>query len=303
LKGMSLNVISQSAELAQRVAQYRNNRLRVGFVPTMGALHAGHGALIEQARRENEAVVVSIFVNPLQFDRKADLELYPRDLNKDLAFCEALGTDTVYAPSPEELYPREQLAFAEVPALEPYLCGRYRPGHFRGVATVVLKLFNIVRPDRAYFGEKDAQQLAIIRRMVQDLNVPVRIVPVATVREFDGLAMSSRNVRLTPSQRQIAPILYKALTTAAELLAAGESSVNAVRGKSIAPLLAQPGLKLEYFEVCEPETLEPLDQVGDSALIAGAMFLGDVRLIDNITWHRKWKRGRNRTRLLARCNG
>lgn len=284
---MSSNVISGAAELSRRLAQFRNGGVSVGLVPTMGALHAGHGALMERARRENDVVVVSIFVNPLQFDRKTDLELYPRDLNADVAFCEALRTDIVYAPSAQDLYPREQLAFAEVPALEPFLCGRYRPGHFRGVATVVLKLLNIVRPHRAYFGEKDAQQLAIMRRMVEDLNVPCSIVPVATVRERDGLAMSSRNVRLTPSERQIAPILYAALNTACALIDAGERCMSLVREKSIAPLLAQPALKLEYFEICDPDTLEPLGELRSSALIAGAMFLGDVRLIDNVLWRRK----------------
>lgn len=286
MKAESAIVLSNSGEVARYLAKVRETRASIGFVPTMGALHAGHRSLIEQARKENGVVAVSIFVNPLQFDRKQDLDHYPRELERDLAFCESLGVDLVYAPLPGDLYPREQLAFVEVPALERFLCGRYRPGHFRGVATVVLKLLNIVRPDRAYFGEKDAQQLAIIRRMVEDLNVPARIVPVATAREPDGLALSSRNVRLTPLQREVAPILYGALKTAADLLSSGERSGSRVREKAIAPLLEKSDLKLEYFEICDVDTLEPLADVQDSALIAAAMFLGEVRLIDNVIWRR-----------------
>lgn len=250
----------------------------------MGALHAGHGALIERARNENDFVAVSIFVNPLQFDRKQDLDAYPRELRNDLSFCERLHVDLVYAPSSDDLYPRAQLAFAEVPDLERFLCGQFRPGHFRGVATVVLKLLNIVQPDRAYFGEKDAQQLAIIRRMVEDLNVPVRIVPVPTVREPDGLAMSSRNVRLTPAQREIAPLLHQALLKAAAMMNAGERSAETIRQQATAALAADPGLKLEYFEICHPDTLQPLSHIEMSALIAAAMFLGPTRLIDNLSW-------------------
>lgn len=286
MKAASLSVVSNASELTRAVRQIRERRSSLGFVPTMGALHAGHGALIERARRENDFVVVSIFINPLQFDRKQDLDKYPRELEKDLRFCDELGVDLVYAPSPPDFFPREQLAFAQVPALEQFLCGRFRPGHFRGVATVVLKLLNMVRPDRGYFGEKDAQQLAILRRMVEDLNVPVDIVPVATIRESDGLALSSRNVRLTPSERQLAPLLYRALLAAAELLNAGESSAEAVRQRATSRLMAEPAIKLEYFEICAVDNLQPLSEVNTSALIAAAVFVGDTRLIDNLVWRR-----------------
>ena len=171
----------------------------------MGALHRGHAKLLEIARAENDLLVASIFVNPMQFDRKEDLENYPRTMEEDLRICDSRGVDLVFAPSAADLYPREQLTFVESPSLSAHLCGAHRPGHFRGVATVVLKLFNIVQPDRAYFGEKDAQQLAIIRRMVADLNVPVTVVPVPTVREADGLALSSRNKHLTASSARLRP--------------------------------------------------------------------------------------------------
>lgn len=286
MKTASLSIASNAAELQRRLQETRAGRASIGFVPTMGALHAGHGALIRRARNENDLVAVSIFVNPLQFDRKTDLDAYPRNLDADVAFCAGLGADLIYAPAPADLYPREQLSFVDLPALEQHLCGRFRPGHFRGVATVVLKLLNIVQPRRAYFGEKDAQQLAIVRRMVEDLNVPVQIVPVTTVREPDGLALSSRNVRLTPPQRAIAPKLYRALQTAADLFSAGTKSVGAARAKAIADLISEPAIKLEYFEVCDPLNLQPLSGVHDSALIAGAVFFGEIRLIDNFLWRR-----------------
>lgn len=284
MKIAPLTVAPTIAELRSCLSEVRNRKSTVGFVPTMGALHAGHGELIRRASSENNFVVVSIFVNPLQFDRKSDLDAYPREMERDVETCARLGADLIYAPWVDDLYPQPQLAFAQVPALEEHLCGRYRPGHFRGVATVVLKLLNIVQPARAYFGEKDAQQLAIIRRMVDDLNVPVEIVPVGTVREPDGLAMSSRNVRLTAEQRRIAPWLYSSLREAAELLSSGETSIQTVRNKSIAALLSESSLRLEYYELCDPRTLTPLQQVADAVLIAGAIFLGDVRLIDNLTW-------------------
>lgn len=250
----------------------------------MGALHAGHVRLLETARARNDVVMASIFVNPLQFDRREDLEAYPRTFEEDLRICAACGVDIVFAPPAAELYPGEQLVFVEAPALSEHLCGRFRPGHFRGVATVVLKLFHLVQPDRAYFGEKDAQQLAIIRRMVRDLNVPVRIVGVPTVRDPDGLAISSRNRHLTPDQRQIAPVLYRALREAVHLIENGARSVAALR-EPILPLFAPyPEVRLEYFEFVDPETLTPLDHIDGPVLIAGAIWLGATRLIDNMSW-------------------
>lgn len=261
----------------------REHGRSIGLVPTMGALHRGHAALLDAARRENDSVVASIFVNPIQFDRKEDLEKYPRTLEEDLRVCDAHGVDLVFAPSVADLYPREQVTFVESPLLSTHLCGAHRPGHFRGVATVVLKLFNIVRPDRAYFGAKDAQQLAIIRRMVDDLNVPVQIVPVATIREPDGLALSSRNKHLTARQREIAPVLSRALQAAARSIARGEREVVAIRDAALQTFAPYPEARIEYFDFVDPDTLQPVERIEGLVLIAAAMWLGATRLIDNIT--------------------
>jgi pantoate--beta-alanine ligase len=250
----------------------------------MGALHAGHAQLLRRARSENDFVVASIFVNPLQFDRKADLETYPRTMTADLETCTACGTDLVFAPAVSDLYPAEQLTFVDVPALSENLCGASRPGHFRGVATVVLKLFNVVQADRAYFGEKDAQQLAVIRRMVHDLNVPVEVVPVATVREADGLAMSSRNKHLTATQRKDAPVLARALRSALRLFDTGEESVAEVIARVLTMFSEVPECRLEYFEVVDPATLMPVERAKNSVLVIGAMWMGTTRLIDNMLW-------------------
>jgi len=214
---VKVEAVQSIEELRRILAPIRNARRSIGLVPTMGALHAGHGRLIETARRESGCVVVSIFVNPIQFDRSDDYSRYPRALPSDLEFCAARGVDIVFSPAAEEMYPGPQRAFVEVNEIGDRLCGPFRPGHFRGVATVVLKLLNIVQPDRAYFGEKDAQQVAVIRQLVKDLNVPVEIVGVQTVREADGLALSSRNAHLTAAERSIAPTLHRALQTAERL--------------------------------------------------------------------------------------
>ncbi len=250
----------------------------------MGALHAGHAKLLETARRENDIVVASIFVNPLQFDRQDDLEAYPRTMQQDLEICAMAGVDLVFAPASTQLYPHEQLTFVESPALSQYLCGEFRPGHFRGVATVVLKLLNIVQPDRAYFGEKDAQQLAVIRRMVADLNVPVTIVPVATVREPDGLALSSRNKHLTSYQRAIAPALSRALKDAIRSIDNGEVSADRIEKTATAFLASYPEVRVEYFKVTSPGTLAPVQRIDGPVLIAAAIWLGATRLIDNVFW-------------------
>lgn len=250
----------------------------------MGALHAGHARLLETARRENQFVAASIFVNPLQFDRQDDLDNYPRTWDADLALCRTHGVDLVFAPTPASLYPRPQLTFVDSPSLGEHLCGTHRPGHFRGVATVVMKLLNLVQPHRAYFGRKDAQQLAIIRRMVLDLDLPVEIVPVPTVREPDGLALSSRNLRLTPRHRALAPGLYRALCEAVKTLDAGETSVETARGRAEALLPRDPAARLEYFEFADPDTLQPVDRISGPVLIAAAFWLGAVRLIDNVSW-------------------
>ena len=280
-----LETISSVAEVRARVRAAQRSGLSVGFVPTMGALHAGHAALMDAARRENDLVVVSIFVNPLQFDRQADLDTYPRTLAEDTALCGAHGVSLLFAPRPEDLYPQKQFTFVDCPDLTQTLCGQFRPGHFRGMATVVLKLLQAVPADRAYFGEKDAQQLAIIERMVADLNVPVAIVPVPTVREPDGLALSSRNRHLTPEQRALAVHLSRALYRAAERLDAG-ASVSAAQSAGL-ELLAGAAIRVEYFEIVDPQTLQPAAEPLPSLLLAGAIWLGATRLIDNVRWGEK----------------
>jgi pantoate--beta-alanine ligase len=277
-------LIAGIAELRDRLDTRRRRGASIGLVPTMGALHRGHAKLLERARQENDFVVASIFVNPIQFDRREDLERYPRTMEEDLAVCESYGVNLIFAPSTAELYPREQLVFVESPVLSAHLCGAHRPGHFRGVATVVLKLFNIVQPDRAYFGEKDAQQLALIRRMVEDLNVPVAVVPVATVREEDGLALSSRNKHLTAEQRKIAPVLFRALLAAVDTISGGERSVEDVRARAVAVLAEHPEVRVEYFDITDPDTMTPVERIEGPVLVAGAVWIGSTRLIDNVRW-------------------
>ncbi len=275
-------VYSEIAALRRRLS----GGASIGLVPTMGALHRGHAKLLETARRENDLVVASIFVNPTQFDRKEDLENYPRTMEEDLRVCDNCGVDLVFAPDAHEMYPAEPLTFVDLPALTTHLCGAHRPGHFRGVATVVLKLLNIVQPHRAYFGEKDAQQLAVIRRMVADLNVPATIVPVATVREEDGLALSSRNKHLTPEQRALAPLLSRALRAAVSAIDHGERSTELLRNAAGAFFTPHPEARLEYFEITDPDALVPVERIAGPVLIAAAMWLGSTRLIDNMCWPR-----------------
>lgn len=275
-------VIRGVVELRARLLRERGGS--IGLVPTMGALHRGHAKLLETARGENDFVVASIFVNPIQFDRAEDLEKYPRTMEEDLRVCDECGVDLVFAPSAADLYPREQVTFVESPVLSEHLCGAHRPGHFRGVATVVLKLLNIVSPSRAYFGEKDAQQLAIIRRMVLDLNVPVTVVPVETVREADGLALSSRNSHLTVGEREVAPVLSLALRGAMDSIGRGELRVATLREAALGMLARHREILVEYFEVCDLDTLSPVELVAGPVLIAGAIWLGSTRLIDNLRW-------------------
>ena len=251
----------------------------------MGALHSGHAQLVERARAECEAVVVSIFVNPTQFDRPEDLARYPRVLDADLALCESLGVDVVFAPTAAEMYPTPPACVVDVARLTDHLCGRFRPGHFQAVATVVTKLLQIVQPDRAYFGEKDAQQLAVVRRLVTDLNIPVAIVGVPTVREADGLALSSRNRHLSPDERQRATLLIRALKEAERLIVAGERDAHAVVAAARATLSEGPAIRLEYLEIVDPEELQPVTSIVGPALVAGALWIGTTRLIDNLLVH------------------
>jgi len=249
----------------------------------MGALHAGHETLIKTARAECDVVTVSVFVNPLQFGPSEDYSRYPRTWPQDLTICDRNGVELVFAPPVEEVYPTPQLITVDVGRLAEHLCGKFRPGHFRGVATVVLKLLNITRPARAYFGEKDIQQLVIIRRMVSDLNLPIRIVGVPTVRESDGLALSSRNKYLNAEERRAAPALYRALHDAASRIRAGEHDVSKIRAGALT-LLAQSSLiRVEYIEVVDPDELQPLESIVGPVRIAAAVWIGTTRLIDNIS--------------------
>jgi pantoate--beta-alanine ligase len=279
---MNPDLITTIAEIRALCRDLKQSGRKIGFVPTMGALHAGHGALIDRARGECDALVVSIFINPIQFDRKEDYDRYTRNLAADLALCARHRVELVFAPPPEAMYPSSPRTFVEVTAVSEKLCGEFRPGHFRGVATVVTKLFNIVQPDYAYFGEKDIQQLAVIRAMVADLNMPVSIVAVATVREPDGLALSSRNERLTPEQRRAAPAIYAALQLAARTISEGVRDANAVKHAALTKLSEEPQLRAEYLEVVDAETMQPVSEVSGRVCVAAAAWLGTTRLIDNV---------------------
>jgi pantoate--beta-alanine ligase len=279
---MSLRVIHTIDDLRAALVPARRAGTTIGLVPTMGALHAGHARLIETARRECGMVVVSVFVNPIQFDEKDDYARYPRTLDTDARLCESLGVDLVFAPEAGEMYPEPLCTVVEVRRVSEHLCGRFRPGHFQGVATVVLKLFNIVRPDRAYFGEKDAQQLAVIRRMVRDLNLPLTIVGVPTVREPDGLALSSRNQRLSAQERQVALSLARALHLAQRRIREGATGAEAVKREALAALAAQPDLRVEYLEIVDPDDMQPVEVIRGPVRVAAAIRVGATRLIDNV---------------------
>jgi len=275
---MATPVVESISELRRRLQHFRE----IGLVPTMGALHAGHAKLIETACSQCDCVVVSIFVNPLQFDRKDDLDRYPRTLERDVELCEKMGVDLIFAPSAMEMYPKPPLCTVEVGRIADHLCGPFRPGHFRGVATVVMKLLQIVRPDRAYFGEKDAQQLAVIRRVVADLNVATAIVEVPTVREPDGLAMSSRNRLLSGTQRTSATVLYEALREAASLIAAGERDSAVIKKVATGRIGRAADARLEYFDIVDPEDMQPVSRIEGPVRTAGAIWVGSTRLIDNM---------------------
>jgi pantoate--beta-alanine ligase len=276
-------VIRAIADVRARADEARAAGRAVGLVPTMGALHEGHASLIERARAENDVVVVSIFVNPLQFGETADLDAYPRDEARDLRRAERLGADLAFAPGPDEMYPRGAPQVTVDPGpLGERLEGASRPGHFHGVVTVVAKLFHAVGPCRAYFGEKDAQQLALVRRMAADLDEPVEIVPCPTVRDADGLALSSRNARLTPTQREAAGCLFLALAAAAELTRHGERDAGRLVAVMAREIGATPEARLDYAAVVDDETFEPLERIESPARALVAARFGDVRLIDNL---------------------
>jgi pantoate--beta-alanine ligase len=277
---MPLRVVDTADDLRAALAM-RRGLGAIGLVPTMGALHTGHARLIERARGECLTVVVTIFVNPLQFDRADDLARYPRPIEADIALCERLGADVVFAPTAGSMYPQPPDCTVRVQRMADHLCGAFRPGHFDGVATVVVKLLNIAQPDVAYFGEKDAQQLAIIRRTVADLNLPVTITAVPTVREADGLALSSRNQHLSAAERKLAPALFRALTAAREAVESGSIEAATAKQFAAAAIPADKRLRLEYLELVDPGSFQPVDRITGPVVAAGALWVGATRLIDN----------------------
>lgn len=254
---------------------------KLGLVPTMGKFHEGHLSLMRKAREDCDSTVVSLFVNPAQFSPGEDYENYPRDYEGDRTLAERAGVDVLFCPPAEEIYPPGFSAKVSIAGLENKLCGLHRPAHFSGVATVVLKLFNIVRPDRAYFGEKDYQQLLIIKRLVKDLNVDTEVIGLPTVREHDGLAMSSRNEYLRDGDRDSARSLFQSLQAAGNLVASGERSSARIKEKMRETIGANPGTEIQYISICHPETLEELEEVKETALAALAVWVGKARLIDN----------------------
>ena len=287
------------AEVRELCSAWRSRGARLGLVPTMGALHDGHLSLVRAARVKSDKVAVSIFVNPTQFGPNEDFTQYPRNLERDCELLEREGVDLVFAPSAEEIYPKgaspllptpgrngapssSGLTSIKVEGLSDRLCGKSRPGHFRGVATVVAKLFNIVGPDLAFFGQKDAAQVAIIKRMVRDLNMPVAIEVCPIVRESDGLALSSRNAYLSPDERKMALVLHASLQRAQVVFESGERDASRLIAEGKKAFVWQPAVRLDYFEIVDPETLDPVATVNKTSLVAVAAFVGKTRLIDNI---------------------
>ena len=276
-----MKIVETIQEVRNQVKEWRKQGISVGLVPTMGYLHEGHKSLIDRAVAENDKVVVSVFVNPMQFGPKEDLASYPRDLERDAAICEEAGAALVFHPQPEEMYHKGFSSFVDMDTLTGGLCGKTRPIHFRGVCTVVSKLFHIVMPDKAYFGQKDAQQLAVIRHMVDDLDFGIEIVGCPIIREEDGLAKSSRNTYLNKEEREAALVLNQSLTEGKALMDAGETDAGKIRQAIVEKLESEPLAKIDYVEVVDWNTLEPVENAEGSVLVAIAAYIGKTRLIDN----------------------
>ncbi|MEW6366048.1 MAG: pantoate--beta-alanine ligase [Acidobacteriota bacterium] len=277
-----MEVVKTSKEMTEWSESVRADGLRIGFAPTMGCLHDGHLSLVRASRSTTDRTVASIFVNPTQFGPAEDFEKYPRVLDRDLDLLRHEGCDAVFAPGVSDIYPDGFRTCVEVTDLQDQLCGRSRPGHFRGVATIVAKLFNIVRPHRAFFGQKDAQQVIILERMTRDLGFPVEIVVCPIIREPDGLAMSSRNTYLSPAERKEATVLYRSLTDAVRLVRGGERSAAAIVKSVRRTIESTAGTRIDYVELVDPQTLRPVAEIGPASLLAVAVFVGTTRLIDNI---------------------
>lgn len=268
-------------EVRTQVKQWKKQGLTVGFVPTMGYLHEGHKSLIDRAVKENDRVVVSDFVNPIQFGQNEDLSTYPRDIEADKALCEKAGASMLFNPEPDEMFLPDFCTFVETQNLSKELCGKTRPIHFRGVCTIVSKLFNIVTPDKAYFGQKDAQQLAVIRRMVRDLNMDIDVVGCPIIRESDGLAKSSRNTYLSETERQAALVLSKAVFLGQDLMKNGERNADTIINKMSDLINNEPLAKIDYVKLVDADSIEPLAEAKGRVLVAMAVYIGKTRLIDN----------------------
>ncbi len=277
-----MQIVTAISDMQSLAGSLRTEGKKIGFVPTMGFLHEGHLSLMRKAREENDVVFVSIFVNPAQFGPAEDLARYPRDAEGDRTKCASAGADVLFMPQTPEMYPEKPVVFVTVEGISDILEGAIRPGHFRGVATVVAKLFHIVKPHRAYFGQKDFQQCVVIRRMVRGLDLDVDVVVRPTVREPDGLAMSSRNSYLSSEERRKATVLYRALKAGEELIRSGVHEPEKVRQKMRAVLLLEKGIEIDYAEVADPETLIPLESVRDRLVLLVAARIGNTRLIDNL---------------------
>ena len=277
-----MEILTTIENIRSIVNQWKDKGYSIGFVPTMGYLHDGHAALIDQARKDNDKVIVSIFVNPTQFGENEDLNSYPRDINRDKSLCEAHKADIIFAPTSDEMY-HDRKAFVNIVELSDTLCGISRTIHFKGVCTVVAKLFNIIQPTNAYFGEKDAQQLAIIRKMVYDLNFPINIIGVPIVRESDGLAKSSRNTYLSSEERKAATILYKAIQMGKQTIKRG-ASADSIINTMTEIINTEPLAKIDYVSVVDANTMQPVHEITSPVLVAMAIYIGSTRLIDNFSF-------------------
>ena len=276
-----MKLVKTKQEVRDIVKEWRKQGLTVGFVPTMGYLHEGHASLIDASSKNNDRTVVSIFVNPMQFSPNEDLESYPRDIVHDSKVCEEHGADLIFNPEPEEMYNDMFCSYVDMDVLTKELCGLSRPIHFRGVCTVVSKLFNIVKPDNAYFGQKDAQQLAVIKRMVEDLDMDIKINGCPIVREADGLAKSSRNTYLSPEERQAALILSKTIAVGRELVKNGEKNAKKIVSQMIKNIETEPLARIDYVKIVDALTMQQIDNLDRPALCAMAVYIGKTRLIDN----------------------
>jgi pantoate--beta-alanine ligase len=279
-----MKIVTTIAEAKEQVREWKSQGLTVGLVPSMGYLHEGHASLMKEAVKQMDKVAVSVFVNPTQFGPGEDYDSYPRDLDHDIAICEEQGVDLIFHPSVEEMYGKNYNTYVTMETLGDELCGKSRPIHFRGVCTVVTKLFNIITPDKAFFGQKDAQQLAIIKRMVKDLNMNLEVVGCPIIREDDGLAKSSRNTYLSPEERKAALILSKTIFMGQEMVKNGERDVKTLLDAMKANIETEPLAKIDYVEVVDGETMQKVEKIEESVLVAMAVYIGSTRLIDNFMY-------------------